>query len=224
MSEWVLLLALGGVVGLDSSAFPQVMISRPLVAGTLAGMIFGEPAAGALVGGLLEVFHLPILPIGAARYPEAGVAAVAASAAYVSTATLPVDAAALLFAMLVALVWERVAGNSVIWLRGVNDRLAVVDPAAAPTARSIQGQHLLCIGLDFLRGAAIAGIGTALGVLLVRAGATYWSAPPLLALVALSAAASAAIGSGLSVFGGWQERKVQFLVGALVGTLLLLAR
>jgi mannose PTS system EIIC component len=224
VSEWLLLLLLGGFVGLDATAFPQVMISRPLVAGTLAGMIFGQPAAGALVGGLLEVFHLSILPIGAARYPEAGVAAVAASAAYVNANSLPVDPAALLLALLVALVWERVAGSSAIRLRRVNERFAVVDPAAAPTPRSVQAQHVFCIGLDFARGAAVSGLGAALGMFTVRGGAGLWTGPPLLALVALSAAASAAIGSGLSVFGGWQERRVHFLAGALVGLLLLMIR
>jgi mannose PTS system EIIC component len=69
MTGLLAIMLLGGFVALDATSFPQVMISRPLVAGALTGFVLGDPVAGALVGGLLEVFHLSVLPIGAARYP-----------------------------------------------------------------------------------------------------------------------------------------------------------
>jgi mannose/fructose/N-acetylgalactosamine-specific phosphotransferase system component IIC len=224
VSEWLLLLLLGGVVGLDATAFPQVMISRPLVAGTLAGALFGQPAAGALVGGLIEVFSLPILPMGATRYPEAGVAAVAAATAYVHAAAAPLDGAALLLALLLALVWERVAGRTTNWLRETHDRYAIVEPLEAPTPALVERRHIAAVALDFARGAIVTGAGTVAGVLLVPAGAAIWGAPPALALAAIVVAACAAVASALSVFGGWQDRRIHFLAGALVGAVLILIR
>ena len=56
--NWILLGLLGGAVGLDATAFPQAMWSRPIVAGTLAGLVFGRPVSGLLVGITLEVFAL----------------------------------------------------------------------------------------------------------------------------------------------------------------------
>ena len=83
--SWLTLALLGGVVGLDATSFPQAMLSRPLIAATLAGWAFGRPGAGLLLGALIEMFSLVILPFGAARYPESGTAAAAAGAAYAAT-------------------------------------------------------------------------------------------------------------------------------------------
>jgi hypothetical protein len=224
VTEWLLLLMLGAAVGLDSSSFPQMMFSRPLVAGSLAGLVFGEPAAGAVVGGMLELFQLSILPIGAAKYPEAGIAAVAASAAYVNVANAHVDPPALLLAVLAGLVWERAAGASAIWLRERNADLATIGEDVRATPAEVERRHLLCTAADLARGAIVTAAGAGLALAFVHAGAALWSGPPLLALVPLTVAAAGAAGSGLTIFGGWKDRHLQFLAGATVGALLLLAQ
>src|SRR5215212_4283132 len=73
---------LGAVLGLDVVSFPQAMISRPLVAATLAGFLVGRPEAGLLVGAALELFALETLPFGASRYPEWGSASVVGGALF----------------------------------------------------------------------------------------------------------------------------------------------
>ena len=70
----------GVLVGLDMTSVAQSMLSRPLVAGTVAGTIVGDPAGGLMMGVLLELFALEVLPVGAARYPDCGLGAVAAVA------------------------------------------------------------------------------------------------------------------------------------------------
>jgi hypothetical protein len=211
-------------VGLDATSFPQVMLSRPLVAGTLVGVLFGDPASGALIGALLEVFQLPVLPMGAARYPDAGTAAVAAAAAYLHTAAAPIDPPALLFCLLGGLTWGRAAGMSADWLREYNGGLAVLDPAAGPAPRLVERRHLRCMLRDYARAVVMCGIGTVFALALSRAGTQLWSAPPLLALTGIGVVAAGAIGSGLAMFGGWRERQLPFLAGALLGALALLMR
>jgi PTS system mannose-specific IIC component len=76
-SEAASLALWGTLAGLDLIALGQFMVGRPLVAGTVAGLLAGDPAAGALLGMTLELFALDILPVGAARYPDYGPAAVA---------------------------------------------------------------------------------------------------------------------------------------------------
>jgi len=76
----VLLLVWGTVVALDLVSVPQAMLSRPLVAGTVAGWLAGDVEAGLRVGVVLELFALDVLPIGAVRYPDYGPATVAAVA------------------------------------------------------------------------------------------------------------------------------------------------
>src|SRR5687767_15880923 len=124
--SWISLALVGGVVGLDATSFPQAMLSRPLIAATLAGWVFGRPGAGLLIGALIELFSLVILPFGAARYPESGTAAAAAAAAYAATDPTGPTEPLLLLAVVFALAWEHVAGASVIFVRRVKDRKSVV--------------------------------------------------------------------------------------------------
>ena len=80
--SWLAVSALGGLVGVDATTVAQTMISRPIIAATLTGVVVGRPAEALFLGAMLELFALVILPVGAARYPESGTAAVAAFAAY----------------------------------------------------------------------------------------------------------------------------------------------
>lgn len=171
---WLQVALLAGVIGLDSTAFPQVMISRPIVAGALTGLLFGRPAEGVMLGALLEVFHLATLPIGAARYPEAGTANVSGVAAYMF-ATPALDVPALFLAGVFALAWERIAGGSVVVLRRANERLIVDAAAVADPARLIERNHLLALVLDFLRGAIVTTVGALAGAALLLAFAPFWS-------------------------------------------------
>jgi PTS system mannose-specific IIC component len=75
---WLLLW--GTLVGLDLVSVPQAMISRPLLAGTVAGWLLGDVHTGLRIGALFELFALDVLPVGAVRYPDYGPATIAAVA------------------------------------------------------------------------------------------------------------------------------------------------
>ena len=77
MTALVALWVWGTLVGLDLISVGQFMLARPLVAGTVAGVIVGDPVAGGMVGAVLELFALDVLPVGAVRYPDYGIGAVA---------------------------------------------------------------------------------------------------------------------------------------------------
>jgi mannose/fructose/N-acetylgalactosamine-specific phosphotransferase system component IIC len=79
------LLLWGTLVALDLVSVPQAMISRPLVAGTVAGALAGDLEAGLRIGALFELFALDVLPVGAVRYPDFGPATVGAVALGVGT-------------------------------------------------------------------------------------------------------------------------------------------
>lgn len=220
--SWFTLGLIGGAVGLDSTSFPQMMISRPLVAATLTGLVLGRPLDGLAVGLLLEVFSLVILPIGAVRHPEAGTGAVAASAAYIHVTT--VSAAFPLFlAVVFGLFWERVAGSSVNWLRRSNVRLVSRQtvPSVARPGRDLETRHLLAIAVDFVRGCTIVLTGTFLAIALFRLVIPRWQLEATLALGALLVASAVMLGASLSVFGGWRKRRLSLLLGILCGCVLM---
>ena len=77
----ILLVSLwGGIVALDTTAALQIMISRPLVACTIAGLILGNAPVAFLFGMLMELVYICELPVGAATFSEGNVGAVVAAA------------------------------------------------------------------------------------------------------------------------------------------------
>jgi len=222
MISWLAVAVVGALVGLDSTAFPQAMFSRPLVAATLGGLAFGHPVRGLLVGVALEIFALIILPVGAARYPEAGTGAVAAAAAFVDAGSHGPPAALLLLAVVFGLAWERIAGFSVILLRRENERLVARDAREPPGAEEVERRHLGAMAIDLLRGALIALAGSLVGALLLRLLGSFWVLGSRTAEGILAIAATTMVAAALPLFGGFRERRAVFVAGLVCGSLLLL--
>jgi PTS system mannose-specific IIC component len=156
------LLAWGVVVALDLVSGPQALLARPLVAGTVAGLLAGDAEAGLRLGVILEMFALDVLPVGASRYPDYGPATVAAVAA---VAGLPWQERTGL-AVLVALLLAMLGGWTMQWLRHANAR--AVDRRLADLAtgdpRVVARLQLAGIGRDAARGALLTGLGLALAL------------------------------------------------------------
>jgi PTS system mannose-specific IIC component len=223
--NWLALGAFGGLVGLDATSFAQTMISRPLIAATITGVLMGRPVEALLVGSLLELFALVILPVGAARYPEAGTAAVAATAACLSVGPV-LSPALVLLAVLFALLWEHVGGVSVVMARRFNEKVATVDtfPAGRPVDRMLERRQLLAMGVDFLRGAVVTVSGILIGRLAIQGLAQLWMLDAVVAPAILSIGVSCMVAAALPLFGGLRAQKLAFGLGLAFGFLILLLR
>jgi len=68
---------IGGLVGLDVSAWGQIMVSRPIVSAPLIGFLLGDLKTGLIVGVLLELMWMNVISVGAAIPPDATIVAVA---------------------------------------------------------------------------------------------------------------------------------------------------
>ncbi len=158
------LLVWGTLVGVDLVTMPQVMVARPLVAGTVAGLVVGEPLTGLAVGVLFELLQFDVLPVGASRYPEYGPATVAAVAAAQGAG----EPAGLALGALVGLATALIGGLSLGLVRRLNT--AAVRAAAAHLEggdpRAIARVHRGGVARD----AARALIVTAVGLLLAAVG------------------------------------------------------
>lgn len=215
---------LGGLVGIDSTSVAQTMVSRPFIAATLAGLLAGRPQEGAILGAILELFALVILPVGAARYPESGTAAVAAGAAYMS-ATPITSPSVMLLAVLFALIWERVSGWSVILGRRFNEEYVALAALSGPRAdRELERRHLGAIAVDFIRAAILTVGGWLVGTVVLRVVAHLWSLNAMVAPAILSIGLSCMVGAALPLFGGIQARKIALLIGVVCGSLIVLLR
>jgi mannose/fructose/N-acetylgalactosamine-specific phosphotransferase system component IIC len=213
---------LGALFGLDVVSFPQVMISRPIVAATLAGAFIGYPQAGLLIGVVLELIALDTLPFGASRYPEWGSAGVVGGALF--AAQPPGMPGALPASLLAALLTASVSGWSMVTLRRIiAGRLERTrDSIEAGSREALFSLHLSGMTLDLLRAALVTLVGMMIFSPLVRAIVAIWgsdSAPSRAVVVVI--AAIVAGGALWKVFHSIRRVVWLFLGGLLASTIIL---
>ena len=213
---------LGALLGLDVVSFPQVMVSRPIVAATLAGAFIGHPPAGLLIGVVLELIALDTLPFGASRYPEWGSAGVVGGALF--AAQPPGMPGALPASLLAALLTASVSGLSMVMLRRIiAGRLERTrDSIEAGSRDALLSLHLSGLTMDMLRAALVTMVGMIVFSPLVRAIVAIWgseSAPSRAVVVVI--AAIVAGGALWKVFHSIRRVVWLFLGGLLASTILL---
>lgn len=217
----LLLVVWGTLVALDLVSVPQAMLSRPIVAGTVAGWLAGDLEAGMRVGVLLELFALDVLPIGAVRYPDYGPATVIGAALAAGTPwelTLGLSTG-------LALVVAVLGGWTLQMVRRLNAR-AIQRRAAALAAgesRAIRRLQYGGLARDAARGVLLSSLG-----LLAAAGVAQWvrldrQTAVGLTLVAIGTAVAAAAGGAVRSAG--RGARLRWLAaGAVVGLLLAVLR
>jgi mannose/fructose/N-acetylgalactosamine-specific phosphotransferase system component IIC len=213
---FLLLVLFGGWAGVDATSAGQFMLSRPLVAATLAGWMVGDPATGALLGLILEALNLTVLPVGAASYPESGPAAVAAAAVLAGGPVLP---SSILVAVLFALSWAWLASVTVRQLRVVNIRLMAPDSLRGQPPQVLQRRHLLAVGMDFVRAALLVALAMPLLAGLLELTGATWGMEEQVPWVVLWSLTAAGIAATLRLFG--ERRSGLFALGVVCGLLLL---
>jgi len=216
------LLAWGTVVGLDLTTFPQILLSRPLVAATGAGLLLGDVGAAVQVGLVLELFALDVLPVGASKYPDYGPAAIGAATLL---AHRPGDPGMWLgLAVGYGLVGAVIGGMFLRVLRLLNTRATrrASPGLAAGDQRLVRVLQWRGILADVVRGTMLTALLVAGAV--VVAG----SLPEAIDLAPVSAVA---VGAGLAAAAGGAFRSAGrgprprwLLVGLGVGLVLVLAR
>ena len=199
MESVVWLMMWSVLVGLDLASVAQTMIARPLVAGTVAGMIVGDPAAGATVGVVLELFALDVLPVGAARYPDYGIGAVAAAATAAGAPGILGTGVSVGVGLAVAYLGG--VGIHVVRVRNSADidrHRAALDSG---DPRIVAGLHLRGLGRDTLRTLVVAGLGLLLGAAAVRWSVVTVEGAVYVGIAVIGAALAAALSGAVRVTG-----------------------
>lgn len=187
--EWLMLCAVGALAGADDSSWPQVMVSRPLVAATAAGAVAGDAASGLLAGAVLELVLLAYPRMGAARTPDPGVAGVVGGTACAAAGG---GTGALAGAVLAGWAAGWIGEWSVRSLRTLNGRLVGRPDELAGDPQAVESRHRWGIRLDLLRG----GVVTAALVVPAAILASMASEAPAAGGWTGAAAAVTAIGVG----------------------------
>lgn len=220
---------LGAVLGLDVVSFPQAMISRPIVAATLAGAFAGAPAAGLVVGVALECLALETLPFGASRYPEWGSASVVGGVIGTRAAhdALLPDPGAWVIGVMAAIAtawlggWTMVQHRRLIahWAR---PRLPLL---ASGSMRTVVALQVFGLTSDLVRG----GVLTAVALVVAWPIATWaidaWQLGALETRAALVVGAAAVGASAVwKIFHGYSVTRRLFVVGLMLGSALVVLR
>jgi len=216
---------LGGILGLDVVSFPQAMISRPLVASTLAGALIGQSASGLLLGAALELIALETLPFGASRYPEWGSASVVGGAIFASHPSHP--AGAMTLATLSALATTWIGGWTMVKLRERNAVWAGHrrDALEAGARGSVVSLQLMGMTADFLRGAGLTALAYALLAPLAAACIGLWSVDARISrCLVVGLAASVAGGAAWKLFHSTAGARWFFVGGLALGLFMLFLR
>jgi len=125
------------VCGLDRTAALQLMISRPIVAGPLAGFVLGAPLVGLQVGLLTELLWLCRIPVGASIPPDD--TQVAVGATFLAVSVLPPDSlqiSVIIFCLLIAMPLAKCGQLFDRMARRANDTLS------RRAGRSVQSGNL----------------------------------------------------------------------------------
>ncbi len=213
---------LGAFLGMDVVTFPQAMISRPIVAATVAGAFLGNPAAGLVMGAVLELLALEMLPFGASRYPEWGSASVVGGSLYASHAGDP--AGALAASLLGALATAMVSSKSMVWLRRLNASRATRLRGALDegSISAVTGLQLFGLTGDLVRGFLVTLLAMIVFAPIVSVTVGSWGVDARYSrgvVVAMVAAVSA--GAMWKIFHSVPRARLLFVTGLAVGAILV---
>jgi PTS system mannose-specific IIC component len=213
---------LGALLGLDVVSFPQAMISRPIVAATVAGAFIGNPPAGLLIGVVLEMIALDTLPFGASRYPEWGSASVVGGSLFaMQREGMP---GALPATLLAALLTASISGWSMVMLRRlIASRLERSrEQLEEGSRRALLSLHLSGMSLDLLRGGLVTTVGMVIFSPIVKAIVAVWGTESAASRAVVVVVAAVVAGAALwKVFHSVRHVLWFFFAGMLVWILLV---
>ena len=218
-TDLVLLILLGTAAFLDQWPAVQTMASRPLVTGAVAGIVLGSPHEGALWGAVFEAVYLGVLPIGAARYPDAGLAGlVGTTVALGGDSAAPPAGLAVAAGAIAGLIGEWAGHLQRRWngrtAERVREGVVAGDPSALGRGIAVALARATALG------AAATAAALAIGLFgLTILGSTPWSGPLPVAWVRLTGAAMAGV-AGLRLFAGTHRARATIGAGLGCGAVL----
>jgi PTS system mannose-specific IIC component len=167
----------GGILCLDR-ILVQVLISRPIVAAPVIGLILGDPYTGLIAGAFIELLWIDHLPIGADIPPNDTIAAVLIAAGAIESGRilghLPQGLIAL--AVLIFIPLAVLSQKMELWIVRSNEKLArdALSDAAQGDIRSISINHLRAALRSWLLPAGMILIALPVGI-----GVMTWIYPRL---------------------------------------------
>lgn len=169
----------GGFLCLDRIFF-QVMISRPVFAASVIGLLLGDLFVGMITGALIELIWIDRLPVGTVVPPNDTVSAVLISAAVILAGKSLGAASKEVIALgIILLLPTALAGQIMdIWIIRGNDKIAraALKPAAEGDIDGVSRMHIRALIRTYLINTVF--IFTFLGISVLAMQTVYPLMPP----------------------------------------------
>jgi mannose/fructose/N-acetylgalactosamine-specific phosphotransferase system component IIC len=170
--DLLLICVIGGVVSIDIAAGWQVMVSQPIIACPLVGLVLGHLELGVVMGSLLELPWLIVIPTGGRHSSEANLGAVTATALsiYLLADQASTENIIIIISILYSLFVSFLGNHLVDFMRRTNLRLMYAADIAASEANLGKITWLNTVGLiqAFFLGFILVGFGFGLGWLILK--------------------------------------------------------
>lgn len=144
----IIVSVVGGILCLDRVVL-QAMISRPIVAAPVIGLMLGDPYTGLIAGAFIELFWIDRLPIGAYIPPNDTITAILITASSIESAHYlgNISQGLIVLAVLLFLPLGVLARQMELWLCRTNEKTSdeALNDAAGGDVRSIARNHLTAI-------------------------------------------------------------------------------
>ena len=122
--EILIICLLGGIIAADTTAAFQILVSHPLVACSIAGLLLGDVNLGLTIGILFELPWLYEIPVGGVRFCEGNVGSmVAAALAVIWSRQFSMPNAVLFVSIVWGIIVAYFGGTLVVLYRHFNTRL-----------------------------------------------------------------------------------------------------
>ena len=82
MGIYPVLILMAGIVSMDTTSGPQILVSEPIVSCSVLGLLFGSPETGLLLGIIFQLLWLGYLPLGGTLFTDNNMAAYIAAASF----------------------------------------------------------------------------------------------------------------------------------------------
>jgi mannose/fructose/N-acetylgalactosamine-specific phosphotransferase system component IIC len=175
---------LAGALASDNRSSLRLMVSQPMCAGLLVGLVLGNPGDGFLAGAILQMLFLGMIPVRGIAAPDLALGGVTASALYVlvprSMGAARDGKGLVLLLSLVAALIAAAAGRALyrLWYArsyALTERARrFVEAGRAPLASAL---HFSTVGVHFAAGFAVAAAAVIAGAAVIGAIAAAASGP-----------------------------------------------
>ncbi|HDY87107.1 MAG TPA: hypothetical protein ENH82_03205 [bacterium] len=173
MGIYLALLLMAGIVAMDTTSGPQVLVSEPIVSCSALGLLFGNPEMGLMLGIVFQLLWLGYLPLGGERSPDNNLAAFISSASLFSAARIfSFEGIEIRAALIPIMLYGVFIGLIGLHIRNFERRINGIQTETLLSGfergeyPSIMWRHFAGISSAFLKGAIMALLFVPVGIMI----------------------------------------------------------